>query len=768
MLTIPITTTAFRNRVLNTLLEYCSGDRASCIISSLTPEDSDLCPNEETTSIIAVTSPWIDLCSTDPVIFDVSKQVLELEIAYAAFCGIGDIIISGPRQNGEAVASVLPQFAYAIKDALEIGNFYQLQLRLSMRDDSHSEMPIANPVGDEARIGEQENAPGKGANTTCDRKIEFTGNISDHQRTEFKDLEMPPGGYKKGDAFTTWDTWNVVRSVCGYSTRLSVALDIPKVLPPATLQSRWFSEPLRILFIGGKVFLKNKVGFPALSTGHQELISHYMRVKQPPWLLLRDADYLVNPESTKSQDTESWDMVSDRSAFPTLAEAISHETTPKRGEQSDLTIHIDYMRHFQRKQEPLTAIEQFSSGYQDYLQSPLQPLADDLESVTYEVFEKDPVKYDQYEKAISAALEDWISKKKPRHRKDRVVVAVVGAGRGPLVTRALQASQKAKVEIELWAVEKNPNAFVLLQRHNRETWQGRVNLVHSDMRSWTGPASIGPARHNIYSIDIVISELLGSFADNELSPECLDAVTPLLTPNHGISIPRSYTSYLTPIATPKIHADLITRANTDVSAQHMPWVSMLHSFDFLCTMPAVAAPEDPNQSRIEKGTMPIVESTWSFTHGPPNAAGNMKASSNKRKCRLTFRIGDRAVCHGFAGYFQAELYPGIELSTNPTTMQYKSPDMTSWFPIYFPLKVDYRTHISRGICKLMTHQTPLYVPDNAELAITIRRCTDERKVWYEWMAEAWSWSWMIISKEKKKIRLGMSDMMNSKANGSLV
>jgi len=30
-------------------------------------------------------------------------------------------------------------------------------------------------------------------------------------------------------------------------------------------------------------------------------------------------------------------------------------------------------------------------GYEDYLQSPLQPLMDNLESGTYEVFEKDPV-----------------------------------------------------------------------------------------------------------------------------------------------------------------------------------------------------------------------------------------------------------------------------------------------------------------------------------------------------------------------------------------
>jgi protein arginine N-methyltransferase 5 len=44
-----------------------------------------------------------------------------------------------------------------------------------------------------------------------------------------------------------------------------------------------------------------------------------------------------------------------------------------------------------------------------------------------------------------------------------------------------------------------------------------------------------------------------------------------------------------------------------------------------------------------------------------------------------------------AGYFETVLYEGrsgkVELSTNPVTMDEKSRDMISWFPIFFPLKV---------------------------------------------------------------------------------
>ena len=54
------------------------------------------------------------------------------------------------------------------------------------------------------------------------------------------------------------------------------------------------------------------------------------------------------------------------------------------------------------------ALKDFARGYEDFLQCPLQPLMDNLESQTYEVFEKDPVKYSEYEKAMVQALLDRV------------------------------------------------------------------------------------------------------------------------------------------------------------------------------------------------------------------------------------------------------------------------------------------------------------------------------------------------------------------------
>ena len=75
-------------------------------------------------------------------------------------------------------------------------------------------------------------------------------------------------------------------------------------------------------------------------------------------------------------------------------------------------------------------------------------------------------------------------------------------------------------------------------QHSNFSWRGRCRIIESDMRCLPAVArDLG-----LPQPDIVVSELLGSFGDNELSPECLDGVTSFLKPT-TINIPQSYTSY---------------------------------------------------------------------------------------------------------------------------------------------------------------------------------------------------------------------------------
>jgi type II protein arginine methyltransferase len=464
-----------------------------------------------------------------------------------------------------------------------------------------------------------------------------------------------------------------------------------------------------------------------------------MRLRTPPWLLLvdvgpipglNDPDEMV-PVATgflsPSAAADASSPGSSLSPSPTPAEASQMGKERSKKSKDDPTPHLSYIRYLQRNQPPRSMIERFGGGYQDYLQAPLQPLTDNLESITYEVFEKDPIKYEWYERAITQALEDWATEgKDTSSQTGAVVIAVVGSGRGPLVTRAIRASRAAGVPIELYAVEKNPNAYVLLQRHNLEDWGGAVTVVKTDMRAWKGPLRQDGSHGHV---DIIVSELLGSFADNELSPECLDGVQHVLHPKHGISIPKSYTAHLTPIAAPKIHADILARSTADPTVFEMPFVVMLHAIDYLSPSPSQPATTggSTDSSVMAKSAakieivvpVPTVETAWEFTHpispaviaqsnlrrgggasgGGGGATGGDGANEhNVRFSHTVFAVKDRGVCHGIAGYFETVLYDGgdpdtmVELSTNPVTMEAKSKDMISWFPIFFPLKVWTLTH----------------------------------------------------------------------------
>ncbi|CCJ31064.1 unnamed protein product [Pneumocystis jirovecii] len=243
------------------------------------------------------------------------------------------------------------------------------------------------------------------------------------------------------DSSVLWDIWNVIRISCDYNNRLFLAFKIQHKLPKPIATSRWFSEPVGLLIISSDIFVFNSKGYPVLSKEHQAFYTMFSKLK--PSILLR------------------------------ISNEIHANNNP--------LVYLEYLKHLEQNMKPITAIEKFADGYQDYLQIPLQPLADNLESLTYGVFEKDSVKYNLYESAIYRALMDRPKLNRPTY------LAVVGAGRGPLISLSLKASDRANHKIVLYAIEKNPNAFVTLQYRNRHEWDNAMHLVNIDMRLWNPP-----------------------------------------------------------------------------------------------------------------------------------------------------------------------------------------------------------------------------------------------------------------------------------------
>nr|XP_041568811.1 protein arginine N-methyltransferase 5 isoform X8 [Taeniopygia guttata] len=343
-----------------------------------------------------------------------------------------------------------------------------------------------------------------------------------------------------------------------------------------------------------------------------------------------------------------------------------------------LAAYLQYLEHLGQHRPPPSAYELYARGYEDYLQSPLQPLMDNLESQTYEVFEKDPIKYCQYQQAIFKCLTDRVPEEE---RETNVqVVMVLGAGRGPLVAAALRAARQAGARLRLYAVEKNPNAVVTLENCQWEEWGSQVAVVARDMRGWAAPEAA----------DLVVSELLGSFGDNELSPECLDGARGCLKED-GVSIPQSYTSFLAPVSSSKLYNEVRGCREHDRHPEaqfETPYVVRLHNFHQV-------APPQP---------------CFTFQHPNPDPCPD-----NSRYTELSWRVEVGTVLHGFAGYFETRLYGDVTLSIRPET---HSPGLFSWFPIFFPIK------------------QPVPVRAGQEVSVAFWRVATPTKVWYEWAVTA--------------------------------
>ena len=252
MLTTPITTPYFHNRVLELWSNYIHELRFSAaedvlipIIPPLTPTDTPLAPNETISQLLAVVSPWIDLCSPDPAVYELSRQVLELEIAYAAFCGVGNIILPSPRlHHGKVHGECITQYARAVQEALNIGQYISLSVTLSMMDSPDQE--CEDNIG-----GLAEKARG-----------EFMGLPPDDQRESFEMDEKDDEGTvivsrkqpARVDFFGTWDAWHMIRTSCKYSNRLFVGkIQISFLLKITSIPARIFLTTKYCILIVGLV-----------------------------------------------------------------------------------------------------------------------------------------------------------------------------------------------------------------------------------------------------------------------------------------------------------------------------------------------------------------------------------------------------------------------------------------------------------------------------------------------------------------------------------
>jgi protein arginine N-methyltransferase 5 len=479
-------------------------------------------------------------------------------------------------------------------------------------------------------------------------------------------------------------------------------------------------------------FLTNKKGYPTLSKVHQSMLTFLLR------RVGRTIRLIV--------------------AGPPPASA--HSLAPAARGASLCLPHLQYLQYLRKSRHGIraaldTSAARLESDYLDALQQPLQPLKDHLENQTYEVFEKDPIKYREYQRAITMALED-------RAAQTRLVLMVVGAGRGPLVQSALQAYQsldptRRPRQFSVWAIEKNPSAVRRLQacaRYQPDWRKHGVQVVETDLRHLTAQMIGG------LKADIVVSELLGSFGCNELSPECLDGLwSTNAVHDKTISIPSRYTSHIAPVASVKLWTQARQQGlypNTHDTgvlgatvAMETPYVVRAHAAS------QMMAPKDcwtfchPNPHSKGEGATTLIHDHpnnrmavvdfeadpkvgigYSCGYGPLDAetaqSGNaIVGDGNSGAATLASVLSTTSsapwICTGLLGSFTAILYQRRPGSQDPKDLVYLSTSvdsfsegMFSWFPLYFPIQ-------------------PLPVPAGAVLQVHLwRKVLENQKVWYEW------------------------------------
>ncbi|CCE61327.1 hypothetical protein TPHA_0A02440 [Tetrapisispora phaffii CBS 4417] len=515
------------------------------------------------------------------------------------------------------------------------------------------------------------------------------------------------------EPFATWELWNTVRKICEYNELLTISLALPRIKTPSYVLKRWLCEPVSCLLISSSIFETNQNNYPVLHKFNQKILREFQRING-------------NSQSEQGQ------------LCVILHGMEKHADFIRGGSVS----YLDYINFLLKKEDKLImdefnkeAInmtnEQGSSNanlinedkWLPKLMPPLLPNSDNLTNDTYLVFENDRTKYDLYHEAIHQAIHDKLSyiQHLKRNNSQKFQILVAGAGRGPLIDETYDILKYYNVlnKCKIIAIEKNSQAFLFLQKKKFDKWVDSVELIRCDMKKLS---------NDFGKFDIVISELLGSFGCNELSPECLIHIEANFSRKETIFIPESYSSYVAPASLPLVRQKLDKFSN----GFEKPWLVNNIPYCILST-------------KINK--------IWSFQH-PLLKTENQdnKHLFNKNIENGEFKLKHKCEIDGLIGFFSATLYNNITLSTLPEGFTINDPrkeydtkittndknesihtkNLKSWAPIFFPIT------------------SPLSITDDTELSVYFNRISDSqlKKTWYEWSLE--SFIYLVVSSTSHK------------------
>mmetsp|Transcript_1651 Transcript_1651/g.2469 ORF Transcript_1651/g.2469 Transcript_1651/m.2469 type:complete len:923 (+) Transcript_1651:14-2782(+) len=586
-------------------------------------------------------------------------------------------------------------------------------------------------------------------------------------------------------------------------------------------------------------FLKNKRGYPTLSKSHQYLFQLvYGRLGRTLRTLVEgglpgELNHEDGGSPTRRFHLQYLAHLRSRAPLPSLldSEEAVLETPYLDNLQSPLQPlgdHLEYQTYETFEKDPVK--------YKRYGEAVELALEDGMKEGKFP-FVKRVKSNVSYLRQIAAGedgelgLEDLLLES--ANKRDGAVVEVdlyeatifvVGAGRGPLVRESIAAVSRVASSLlaenkaliaKVVAIEKNPSAVLYLQslKSTHRSWNGgeeyaeqldlhyphncgndievlnrrggitsplpglsNVTVIGCDMREATShPLLKFMIQNEEFRADIVVSELLGSFGDNELSPECLDGVQRCgILKENCVSIPQNYTAFIAPVSSSRLYTEARCQSSFPAHPEEGP-AAPASGMQRALETPYVVRSHAASQTHPEIAC-------WTFSHPHPsksdtttrmdiedNTSNKINASAeaamkinNDRHAHISFRcdpmLGASAGCgygalntempsvgvkvkegydgtnvtiHGFLGSFHSVLYesPSVESKVGRKSSDGKrlsvisiapnsfSVGMFSWFPLYFPLK------------------QPLSAPEGSTVNCSVWRRSDDARVWYEWCAE---------------------------------
>lgn len=240
----------------------------------------------------------------------------------------------------------------------------------------------------------------------------------------------------------------------------------------------------------------------------------------------------------------------------------------------------------------------------------------------------DRVRNQAFEKALRAVI-----------KKGETTVADIGAGTGLL---GLMAAKLGAREVFLYEAAEVAGVAAKVLKANGARNCHLIPCHSTEM--------VDPPR-----VDVVVSETLGNYAFEEHMIETLaDAKKRFLKPG-GVIIPRALEQFVAPVVSDRIQVefDAWEGAGLDLSVARQMSLNNIYV-------------------RTLKSNELLGAQVWDKI-----AFGTDARSA--RKGDVSWKLAEAATVYGFAVWWEAELVPGVTLSTAPGAPR------THWEQLYFPL-----------------------------------------------------------------------------------